>query len=397
MLRHLAPRLPRLQLPSLKCTLRKVSSAATLSGEQPLRPGVVQHVLALVAQHKELSEKMQSEGYSTERAKELVRLSPIVEAHAELEASQREVDGICELLGDPDTEPELKELAREELTEGERLLVERRKRLVSVLVPPDEASGQDGAILEVHAGVGGAEAALFADEVLEMYRRLAKRSGWKFDLLNRSSPGGIDGGGCRDATVSLNGHEVYSKLRSESGVHRVQRIPKTETMGRVHTSTAVVVVLPEAEEADVEVSEVRGRERDPGASHLGLGLCAGRPLGSRAPRRPRPSPQPPPPIPTPPLAGRRGGGDVPRERGGRAAREHDGQRGAADSRAHGHQGLVPERALAAHEQGDGDARIAHARAGHARAEGQVGDEQRAGRADGHRRPLREDPHVQLPQ
>ena len=73
---------------------------------------------------------------------------------------------------------------------------------------------------------------------------------------------------------------MYSKLRSESGVHRVQRIPKTETMGRVHTSTAVVVVLPEAEEADVEVSEVRGRERDPGASHLGLGLCAGRPLGS---------------------------------------------------------------------------------------------------------------------
>ena len=141
------------------------NAQGTLSGEQPLKQGVLAHVQALVAQHEDLSSKDLTEGYSAERAKELMRLSPIAEAHAELAAAQQDVDGASELLADPSSEAELIELAREELAEGEQLLVERRKRLISLLVPPDAASAQEGVIVEVHAGVGGAEAALFAEEV----------------------------------------------------------------------------------------------------------------------------------------------------------------------------------------------------------------------------------------
>ena len=146
------------------------NAQGTLSGEQPLKQGVLAHVQALVAQHDDLSSKMLSEGYSAARSKEVTRLSPIAHAHAELSAVQRDVDDASELLSDPSSEPELIELAREELAEGERLLVERRRQLISLLVPPDAASGQDGVIVEVHAGVGGAEAALFAEEVLEIPR-----------------------------------------------------------------------------------------------------------------------------------------------------------------------------------------------------------------------------------
>ena len=114
----------------------------TLSGEQPLKQVVLAHVQALVAQHDDASSRMLSEGYSAARSKELTRLTPIVEAHAELVAAQRDVDGTSELLSDPSSEPELIELAREELAEGERILVERRKQLISLLVPPDATSAQ---------------------------------------------------------------------------------------------------------------------------------------------------------------------------------------------------------------------------------------------------------------
>jgi len=125
-----------------------------LSGEQPLKQAVLAHVQALVAQHEDVSSRMVSEGYSAARSKELTRLTPIVEAHAELLAAQQDVDGALELLSDPSSEPELVELAREELAEGERVLVERRKRLISLLVPPDETSAQEGVIIEEHASVG---------------------------------------------------------------------------------------------------------------------------------------------------------------------------------------------------------------------------------------------------
>ena len=128
-----------------------------LSGEQPLKQAVLAHVQALVAQHEDVSSRMLSEGYSAARSKELTRLTPIVEAHAELLAAQQDVDGASELLSDPSSEPELVELAREELAEGERVLVERRKRLISLLVPPDETSAQEGVIIEEHAGVGEPE------------------------------------------------------------------------------------------------------------------------------------------------------------------------------------------------------------------------------------------------
>ena len=221
--------------------------------QQPLQAGLLRHVEALVAKHDDLNERMVTEGYTTDRAKQLARLAPVANAHAELRETEQEVDELTELLSDASTEKELKEMARDELEEGERLLVERRARLVSLLVPREEQDDRQGAMIEVHAGVGGSEAGLFAQEMLDMYRQHAKRCGWQCEVRNQSL---FEGGGVREATLNLRGDGVYAGLRGESGVHRVQRVPDTEKLGRVHTSTAVVMVLPEAEEADeVELAD----------------------------------------------------------------------------------------------------------------------------------------------
>jgi peptide chain release factor 1 len=166
---------------------------------------------------------------------------------------QRDVDTRIEesqlLVDDPD--PELGELARVELTE----LFERRDALaqqIRVLLLPRDPNDEKDVIVEIRSGTGGEEAALFAADLFRMYSRYAERRSWKLEILSRSEAGG---GGLKELICLVRGTDVYSQLRYESGVHRVQRVPETEAQGRIHTSAATVVVMPEADEVDVQIDD----------------------------------------------------------------------------------------------------------------------------------------------
>jgi peptide chain release factor 1 len=147
-------------------------------------------------------------------------------------------------------DPELLAMARAELAELEAERARLETELPRLLLPPDPLDHKS-VILEVRAGTGGDEAALFAEELMRMYLKYAERHGWKSELIDVSRASGI--GGVKEAIVSIDGEGAYSLLKHESGVHRVQRVPETEASGRIHTSAATVAVLPEAEEIDVEI------------------------------------------------------------------------------------------------------------------------------------------------
>jgi peptide chain release factor 1 len=154
-----------------------------------------------------------------------------------------------ELCADPD--PEIRELAREEIAALESQREEAEARLRQLLIPPDPNDGKN-IVLEIRAGTGGEEAALFASDLLRMYTRYAESKGWTIELLSVSQ---TDGGGFREVIASISGQKVYRHLKHESGVHRVQRVPVTESQGRIHTSTVTVAVLPEAAPVDVALDE----------------------------------------------------------------------------------------------------------------------------------------------
>jgi peptide chain release factor 1 len=185
-----------------------------------------------------------------ELAKEHARLTPIVEAAARWEATAGRLEEDRAILEESD-DPDLRELARAEIAELEAEVDEREERLLRLLVPRDPLDDKD-AVLEVRAGTGGEEAALFAGELLRMYARYAERRGWSVELIDVSES---DTGGVREAIAIVHGPGAYGMLRHESGVHRVQRVPETESQGRIHTSAATVAVLPEAEDVDVQVDE----------------------------------------------------------------------------------------------------------------------------------------------
>ncbi|MDB2415009.1 peptide chain release factor 1 [Rickettsiales bacterium] len=148
-------------------------------------------------------------------------------------------------------DPEMKEFAEEELEAIEKKLPDLEYAIKIALIPKDEADAKN-AILEVRAGTGGDEAALFAGNLFRMYQRYAEKRGWKFEIMSISETGI---GGYKEAQASISGKNVFERMKFESGVHRVQRVPETETSGRVHTSAATVAVLPEAEEVDVKIDE----------------------------------------------------------------------------------------------------------------------------------------------
>ena len=148
-------------------------------------------------------------------------------------------------------DPEMKDLAEAELEALDRRLPELERGIQILLLPKDEAD-EKNAILEVRAGTGGEEAALFAAELFQMYQRYAGLRGWKFETMDVSETGI---GGYKEATASITGRSVFARLKYESGVHRVQRVPATEAGGRIHTSAATVAVLPEAEEVDIQIDE----------------------------------------------------------------------------------------------------------------------------------------------
>jgi peptide chain release factor 1 len=158
---------------------------------------------------------------------------------------------IAQMMTDPDADPEMKALAEEEFYAlKERLPVLEREVQISLL-PKDEAD-EKNAILEVRAGTGGDEAALFAAELFRMYERYAALHGWRFEVMDVSDTGI---GGVKEASAAITGRNVFARLKFESGVHRVQRVPATEAQGRIHTSAATVAVLPEAEEVDIKLDD----------------------------------------------------------------------------------------------------------------------------------------------
>ena len=207
------------------------------------------------------------EGY-VRLAKEYAELTPIVEVIEDLHKAQAEIADLDELIsGDQDAD--LRALAADERTDLAKTLPAIEHRLKLLLVPRDEADARD-AILETRAGTGGEEAALFAAELFRMYLRYAETRGWKFEVMQVSETGL---GGLKEATASIRGKDVFARLKFESGVHRVQRVPATESSGRIHTSAATVAVLPEAEEIDVQI-EARDlridvfRSRGPGGQSV---------------------------------------------------------------------------------------------------------------------------------
>ncbi len=186
-----------------------------------------------------------------EASRRYAELGEVIQAFREYQKIQGELEQAREMTGDP----ELGEMAREEVAELEDKLAELEKKLEVLLLPRDPADNRN-AIIEIRAGAGGQEAALFAGDLFEMYTRYAERLGYKVEMLE-SHP--TDLGGFSKVSFMVKGPGAYGVFKYESGVHRVQRVPATETQGRIHTSTATVAVLPEAEESDVELdmNEVR--------------------------------------------------------------------------------------------------------------------------------------------
>ncbi len=178
-------------------------------------------------------------------SRERAELEPIVEAITELKKAESDLEGLRTLFDDP----EMGEMARAEARELDERVEELNEKLSRLLLPKD-AADEKGAIVEIRAGTGGNEAALFAGDLFRMYHRYADLQGWKVEVIEES-PGDV--GGYKEIVAEITGRGVFARLKFESGVHRVQRVPETEASGRIHTSAATVAVLPQAEEVDVEI------------------------------------------------------------------------------------------------------------------------------------------------
>ena len=206
--------------------------------------------------YEELTEQISSPEFMSDMSayarlmKQHRSLCEIVNKYREVKKMTDDLQGAKDLSAMADDD-EMREMAAMEIAEIEEKLPKAEEELKLLLVPKDP-NDEKNVILEIRAGTGGDEATLFANEILRMYARYAERQGWKMDILEMSDNGV---GGIKDATAVIEGDNVYSKMRFESGVHRVQRVPQTETSGRIHTSAITVAVLPEAEEVDVQINQ----------------------------------------------------------------------------------------------------------------------------------------------
>lgn len=184
-------------------------------------------------------------------SKEFSDLEPVVAKALELKAIASEMEDLAEMIADADSDAEMREMAEEELQEAKTNLPKLEKDLSLLLLPKDAADDRS-CILEIRGGTGGDEAALFAGDLYRMYQRYAETKGWKLELISSSAG---DMGGYKEIVTNVKGRGVFAKLKFESGVHRVQRVPQTESSGRIHTSAATVAVLPEPEEVDVAIAD----------------------------------------------------------------------------------------------------------------------------------------------
>ncbi len=183
-------------------------------------------------------------------SRELAELDGVVGAIRAYHAMDDNLKGLQALLDDPSTDAEMRSLVEDELPQA-RADVERAAQDLRVMLLPKDEADEKSAILEIRAGTGGDEAALFAGDLLRMYTRYADLKGWKVEVVSESEG---TAGGYKEVVAEIKGRGVFARLKFESGVHRVQRVPDTETQGRIHTSAATVAVLPEAEEVDVQIS-----------------------------------------------------------------------------------------------------------------------------------------------
>jgi len=212
-------------------------------------------IAQIEARHHELQALMATGDLPSDRfvqvSKEYAELEPVAEAAREVRRLRQEATSLAFMTEDADEE--LRAMASEELHENKVALEAADRRLALALLPRD-AADERAAMLEIRAGTGGDEAALFASDLFRMYQRYAERQGWRVELISASSS---EAGGFKEAVASVEGKGVFARLKFESGVHRVQRVPATESGGRIHTSAATVAVLPEAEDVDVQIDEAK--------------------------------------------------------------------------------------------------------------------------------------------
>lgn len=214
----------------------------------------VTNLQPLVDRHQAIETEMASNPEPEEYVRlsqEYAELGPVVEQIRAWLAAKSELDDLGSILGDKDVDADMRELAERESLDLKTRIETLEQALQVALIPKDKADDRS-VILEVRAGTGGDEAALFAGDLFRMYQRYADLRGWKANIISVSESAV---GGYKEIVVGVEGRGAYAKLKFESGVHRVQRVPETESSGRIHTSAATVAVLPEAEEVDVEIEE----------------------------------------------------------------------------------------------------------------------------------------------
>jgi peptide chain release factor 1 len=212
-----------------------------------------ERIAAIEARREELQDQLASGDLPREQfvalSKEYSEIEPVAVAAAELRRLRAESASLFEMTKDGDEE--IRQIASEELTDISNAIPEAERALALKLLPRD-AADERAAMLEIRAGTGGDEAALFAGDLFRMYQRYAETRGWKVELISASE---ADVGGYKEVVASVTGQGVFARMKFESGVHRVQRVPATESGGRIHTSAATVAVLPEAEEVDVQIND----------------------------------------------------------------------------------------------------------------------------------------------
>ncbi|EIZ82023.1 MULTISPECIES: peptide chain release factor 1 [Methylobacterium] len=210
---------------------------------------------AILARHEFVTAQLATgEGESEtviQLSRELSDLDPVVDAIRTYRAALANLADLEAMIDEPGTDPEMRALAADEKPEAQERLEETHRALQLMLLPKD-AADEKSAILEVRAGTGGDEAALFAGDLFRMYAKYAESKGWRVEVISESE-GTV--GGFREVVAEVKGKGVFARLKFESGAHRVQRVPNTETQGRIHTSAATVAVLPEAEEVDIVVND----------------------------------------------------------------------------------------------------------------------------------------------
>ena len=215
----------------------------------------IKKVEELITKHslleKELSSGQTEKKQFAEKSKEYSDLSGIIEQAKQYSSFEKEKNELEKIINDPNSSNEFITMASNELGELKKQHEINEKKLKLFLLPKDEADRKN-AILEIRAGTGGLEASLFASDLFKMYEKVSHKKKWQLELISISKS---EAGGLKEVIALIKGRNIYSTLKYESGVHRVQRVPDTETQGRVHTSAATVAVLPEAEEVDVKIEE----------------------------------------------------------------------------------------------------------------------------------------------